>query len=77
MAAGTREAFSALAARHDSSQFSMRLRRSAMRKLMVFGAIVISASAGAVTLWRKTRSGDDKNNAEPLSDDPRFAYDGP
>jgi len=48
-----------------------------MRKLMLFAAIAISASAGAVTLWRKARSGDDGSKAEPLSDDPRFAYDGP
>ena len=48
-----------------------------MRKLMIFAAIAISASAGAMTLWRKSRSGDDESPAELVSDDPRFAYDGP
>lgn len=48
-----------------------------MRKLMILAAIAVPASAGAVTLWKKSRGSHDASGQMPISDDPRFVYDGP
>lgn len=48
-----------------------------MRKLMILAAIAVPASAGAMTLWKKSRGTHDDSEQMPVSDDPRFVYDGP
>ncbi|MGH2633397.1 MAG: hypothetical protein ACRDG3_08295 [Tepidiformaceae bacterium] len=48
-----------------------------MRKLMILAAIAVPASAGAMTLWKKSRNGHDDGDEVRVSDDPRFVYDGP
>ncbi|HXU23021.1 MAG TPA: hypothetical protein VN697_03215 [Tepidiformaceae bacterium] len=48
-----------------------------MRKFMILAAIAVPAGAGVMTLWKKSRGGHDDSEQIPVSDDPRFVYDGP